>query len=231
MDQPAPGEGRRHSVKDTQRRLRQVDRFRARAFVYLAPHLSSDQLTHALDAAVAITDDYFRAEPLAAIACHLPSDQQPTIFTRALDAASAISDDYFRAEALAAIACHLPSDQQSAILARALDAAAAISDEDSQVKVLVGLAPRLSSDQFTRALDAAPQDTDTLLAILARGESFLAEDASILMGLLRGSLRRSERYTCLSIIAAAASSLNRLGGTHAMIECANAILDAAQWWQ
>jgi transcriptional regulator with XRE-family HTH domain len=204
---------------------------RARALVYLASRLSSDQLTHALDAAVAISDDYSRAEPLAAIACHLPSDQQPAIFTRALDAAVAISDEPFRAEALAAIACHLPSDQQPAIIACALDAAAAISDEDFRVEVLVGLAPRLSSDQLIRALDAAPQDTDTLLAILARGESFLAEDASILMGLLRGSLRRSERYTCLSIIAGTASSLNGLGGTHAMIECASAILDTAQWWQ
>ncbi len=33
LDQPAPGEGTHHSIKNTQRRLRQVDRFRGRAAI------------------------------------------------------------------------------------------------------------------------------------------------------------------------------------------------------
>jgi hypothetical protein len=102
-----------------------------------------------------------------------------------------------------------------------------MEDDDSHARALAALAPYLPSGQLTRALDAAPEYTDTLLAIQARGKSLLPVDASMLIGLLRGSLKRSGRSTCRSIIAGTASSLNRLGGTHAMSECTSAILDTA----
>ncbi|NJL54661.1 hypothetical protein HC928_05300 [bacterium] len=66
----------------------------------------------AQDAAIAIADEWPRAEALCDLAPHLPPAQQPVVLASALDAASAIADDWLgsRADALRALAPYLPRD-------------------------------------------------------------------------------------------------------------------------
>ena len=137
----------------------------------------------ALEAATAIRNDNTRAQALAALAPHLPADQQARALeaatairdgdTRArvltalaphlpadqmdaaLEAATAIRDDRARVQALTALAPHLPADQQPAAVASALDTAIAIRNEHARADALTALAPHLPPDQLARALEAA----------------------------------------------------------------------------
>jgi hypothetical protein len=177
-----------------------------------------------------ITNGYFRARALTGLAPCLTDDQWPAILTRALDAATAITDDYDRAQALTGLAPHLPPDLQPAILTRALNTGITITTDHDHARALTALAPHLPADQLTRALEAAPEDIHAFLAVLARGESFLATHAGTFVSLMRSALRGSERPVCLSVIGGTASSLNKMGGTRAVDECASAVADSARWW-
>jgi hypothetical protein len=120
---------------------------RARALARLAPHLPSDLLPQALEAATGITDEFFRGQVLAVLAPYLPSD----LLAQALEAAIAIPNDFFRADALRRMAPHLPSD----LLAQALQAAIAIPSDFAQGWALPRMAPHLPSDLLAQALAAA----------------------------------------------------------------------------
>jgi hypothetical protein len=96
---------------------------------------------------------------LAALAPHLPAEQQPAVYADALAAARTIADENRRSRALAALAPHLPAEQQPAVYADALAAARTIRDADDQVAALAALAPHLPAEQqpavYAEALAAA----------------------------------------------------------------------------
>jgi hypothetical protein len=58
-------------------------------------------------AAARTADEEWRARALAALAPHLPTEQQPAVYADALAAARTIADEEWRARALAALAPHL----------------------------------------------------------------------------------------------------------------------------
>ena len=116
----------------------------------LAPHLSAEQLAHAVEGLTGIGENETPNNALAALAAlapHLRSDQ----LDRPLEAVTAIRDDRPRAEALAVLAPYLSAEQ----LARAADAATAIRDDWSRAEALAVLAPHLPAEQQPPLLDRA----------------------------------------------------------------------------
>jgi hypothetical protein len=145
-------------------------RGRAEAFEKLAPHLPPillpQALEQALEAAMAIQNEYYRADALSTLAPHLPetllkeallaaraiqhgcsrarvlSDLAPhlpkTLLKEALLAARTIQNEYYRAVALLILALHFPET----LLKEALLAAMAIQDEYYRARALSNLAPQ-----------------------------------------------------------------------------------------
>ena len=103
---------------------------------YLPAPLKQKILQAALKAAVAIKDEYYRAEALSALADKLPESLLP----QALEAALAIEFEYSRVDALRALADKLPES----LFPQALEAALAIKDESYRANALSALVPYLS---------------------------------------------------------------------------------------
>jgi hypothetical protein len=183
-------------------------------------------LSQALAAATALGNDSDRAWALTGVAPHLPADQQPGVLSQALAAAAAISDDSDRAQALAELAPHLPAD----LLGQAL--AAAISDDYVCDRALAELAPYLPADLLGQALTAASEgSTMTLIALTERVVQFSSTVSNeLLLGLLRSSFAGIDRRSCLLILSITAPQLKRIGGSHVISECVDAIKDIHHWW-
>lgn len=197
---------------------------RADTLTALAPRLPADLLAQALAAANAITDDGWRAHTLAGLGPHLT----PDLLAQALAAAIAITDDNSVAGALAGLAPRLPAD----LLPQALAAAAALTSDRARAKALAGLAPHLPADRLMQALAAAPRgNTRTLIALMARAQTVLAPSwHNDFMDLFRYAVGGQNRQTCLTIIAAIAPTIARIGGLDAAQECAFAIAEVCLWW-
>ncbi|NER87419.1 MAG: hypothetical protein F6K64_10490 [Moorea sp. SIO3A2] len=133
---------------------------RARALVYLAPHLP-DVLPEALDCARGIFYEKYRVLALIALAPHLPD-----VLPEALDCARGLSHEFLRADALGALAPHFPEE----LLPQALDCARGIKYEKDRAHALVALAPHLP-DVLPEALDCAT------------GLSYESDQADALVGL------------------------------------------------
>jgi len=117
----------------------------AEALTILARKLTPELLLKALAAALAIQNEYSRAQVLTALATKLTSELLP----KALAAAQAIQDEYSRAQVLTALADKLPE-----ALPKALAAAQAIQDEYSRAQALTTLADKLP-EALPKALAAA----------------------------------------------------------------------------
>ncbi len=124
---------------------------RARAFAVLAPYLSTELLTEALQALKSIEDDRDRARTLAQLAPHLP----PGLSVAAYNTAQELQTSEARAAALAAIAPYLSAAARAKALADALAAALAIEHRYERVTALVDLAPHLPDALRARALEEA----------------------------------------------------------------------------
>jgi hypothetical protein len=169
---------------------------------------------------------------LTRLAHLLPADQQPAVLAQALSAATAIPDAYFRSEALTVLAPYLPADQQSAVLAQALSAATTVSQESSRTHILTWLAQRLPADLLAWSIKTVPKTSaEVLTALLQRGRSVFprAEDAAYL-NLLRESINGASRSVCLEILTASAPAIAGIGGTQAIEQCVNAVVDVHRWW-
>jgi hypothetical protein len=123
----------------------------------LAPLLSADLLADVLAAARQNSDEFLRAQELAALASRLPPEQQQQVWAEALDAARQITREVPRAHVLAALAPVLSAE----LLAELLAAVRQISDEILRARGLAALAPRLPPEQqqhvWAEALVAAQQ--------------------------------------------------------------------------
>ena len=117
----------------------------AEALTILARKLTPELLLKALAAALAIQNEYSRAQVLTALATKLTSELLP----KALAAAQAIQDEYSRAQALTTLADKLPE-----ALPKALAAAQAIQDEVRRAQALTTLADKLP-EALPQALAAA----------------------------------------------------------------------------
>lgn len=124
---------------------------RARAFAVLAPYLSAELLTEALQALKSIADDRDRARTLAQLAPHLT----PGLSVAAYNTAQELSTSEARAAALSAIAPYLSAAARATALADALAAALAIEARYERVTALVDLAPHLADALRARALHEA----------------------------------------------------------------------------
>ncbi len=109
-----------------------------------------------LAAAQAISDEWYRARTLAALAPQLSNE----LLGEGLTMAQAISEDSFRAEALAALAPQLSAEAREATFRKELSAAQAIRDEWSRAEVLAALAPQLSGELLREGLAAAQAISD-----------------------------------------------------------------------
>jgi hypothetical protein len=154
------------------------------------------------------------------------------VLAQALSAATAIPDGYFRSEALTVLAPYLPAEQQSEVLAQALSAATAISQESSRTQILTRLAPRLPAGLLAWSMKTVPKTSaEVLTALLQRGRSAFprAEDAAYL-DLLRESINGASRSVCLGVLTATAPDIAEIGGTQAIEQCVNAVVDVHRWW-
>lgn len=124
---------------------------RARAFAALAPYLSPELLTEALEAAKSIADDHDRAATLSRLAPHLT----PELNVAAMAVAHELQTSEARATALLAIAPYLSTAARAQVLAEALASALAIDPWYDRVVALTDLAPHLPDDLRRRALREA----------------------------------------------------------------------------
>jgi hypothetical protein len=116
---------------------------RATAIINLAPTLASTPalLVQAFEIACLIDDEQLRSWTFAALAPHMPPDQQADLLTHA----HAIEHESARVWVLAALAPQLPPDQQANVLTAALSAACAIDYEENRARALAALAPAIAS--------------------------------------------------------------------------------------
>jgi hypothetical protein len=222
---------------------------RAEALSALAPHLAeperSQVLAEALAAAraIEIEDAHWRAKVLAALAPHLP----PHLLAEALVAACAIEISFRLGEALAALAPHLPPH----LLAEALAAARAIGDPVRRAEALEALAPHLPPQLLAEALAAAlpprpaadTEEADPILSAYAEAEliarlgerlSQLASQMPVadlyqLFANFLHVLSARRRSTLLTAVAKLAPVILHFGGSAAVEQSAQAILDTAEW--
>lgn len=124
---------------------------RAGAFAVLAPYLSAELLTEALQMLKSINDDRDRARTLAQLAPHLT----PELNVAAYNTAQELRTSEARAAALSAIAPYLSSAARARALADALAAALAIERRYERATALVDLAPHLPDTLRARALNEA----------------------------------------------------------------------------
>ena len=117
------------------------------ALASLAPQLNGKAQDRGLAVALAINDEWARAEALAWLAPQLNGEA----LERGLRAALAMGDERWRAEALAALAPQLSGKA----LEQGLATARAIKNEWWRAEALAGLAPRLSGEVLKRGLRAA----------------------------------------------------------------------------
>lgn len=124
---------------------------RARAFAVLAPYLSAELLTEALQMLKSIDDGRDRARTLAQLAPHLT----PELNVAAYNTAQELAPSEARAAALSAIAPYLSAAARARALADALAAALAIERRYERATALVDLAPHLPDTLRARALTEA----------------------------------------------------------------------------
>jgi hypothetical protein len=137
-----------------------LDFIRTRALSVLAPHLPPDLLARTL-AAIAITDDLYRARTLTTLASYLRGDEQRAVQGAALDPAFAVTNVPFdRRVTLDGLLRSL----HPGLLDRALALCRSLLGERERVRALVVLASGLPADRqpavLDEALDAARRITD-----------------------------------------------------------------------
>jgi hypothetical protein len=101
-------------------------------------------LRQALDAAIQIDDEWYRARTLAVVATHLAN--QPTLRQPILDAMAYVSPKGECALALAAMATHLSTAERQQALQQALNAVGRINLERNRARVLVEMIAYLSDE-------------------------------------------------------------------------------------
>ncbi len=224
---------------------------RAKALAALAPHLPEALLAKALAAARAIKDADERAKALAALAQHLAEPERSQVLAEALAAARAIKYAYHRAGVLAALAPHLPEPQRSQVLTEALAAVCAFEDAYVRAKALKALAPHLPPHLLAEALAAAlpprpaadTEEADPILSAYAEAEliprlgerlSQLASQMPVadlyqLFANFLHVLSARRRSTLLTAVAKLAPVILHFGGSAAVEQSAQAILDTAEW--
>jgi hypothetical protein len=130
---------------------------RGKGIQALAPYLSADQLTLALETATTLADADARIDVLVAVAQNLPKSSEGSLST-ALTAVQAIEDETRRSRGIKALAPYLPAGQ----LAAALDVATKLEDVNARAPVLVAVAKHLSEEAMEKFLRrVASYDSDT----------------------------------------------------------------------
>jgi hypothetical protein len=151
-------------------------------------------LEQALAAALAIGDEWYRAEALAALAPQLTGEAREQALAQGLAAALAIGEEYYRVRALAALASQLTGEAREQALEQALAAALAIGDKIFRAKALAALAPLLTGEAREQAL------AQGLAAARASGEEwYRAEALAALAPQLTGELLAQGLAAALAI--------------------------------
>jgi hypothetical protein len=209
---------------------------RARALTDLAPGLPRDRRQMVLDAALAAATattgsppsgrlpSNARAGALTALAPHLQPDQ----LEQALAAASAIDSESDRAQAISGLSPHLPP----VLLEQGFVIAADISDDEARGNALADMAADLPLHLLADAIDASPNDCHfTLAAILDRAFVLTSPNSrSDWVNLQRAAFRKSDRNTCLNVMASTASAIAEIGSDTTVQACVHAVIEADNWW-
>jgi hypothetical protein len=123
---------------------------------------------------------------------------------------------------------------QAELLPKALDAAAAIPDGSSRAHALAALAPRLPAELLPKAFDAAPKTKTypkTLVALLNRSQDLLMRsERPAYIRQLRDCLNGTDRRVFSDVLIGAAPAIADVGGTEAIEQCTQAVIDAYRWW-
>ncbi|HXG32350.1 MAG TPA: hypothetical protein VNJ11_03215 [Bryobacteraceae bacterium] len=227
--------------------------WRAEALADLAPHLPPHLLAEALAAARPIKEHCYRAKALSALAPHLAEPERSQVLAEALAAARAIpiKDTHGRAKALADLALHLAEPERTRVLSEALAAVRASSNPRSRAYAVEALAPHLPPHLLAEALAAAlpprpaadTEEADPILSAYAEAEliarlgerlSQLASQMPVadlyqLFANFLHVLSARRRSTLLTAVAKLAPVILHFGGSAAVEQSAQAILDTAEW--
>jgi hypothetical protein len=177
-----------------------------RALVALAPQVSGEALERGLAVALAVDDEWARAEALVWLVPQLKGET----LERGLEATLAIKDDPARAWALVALVPRLSGKARDRAVERGLAAARGISTELWRAEALAALAPQLSGKALEQELPAALDikdecDEARALAALAPQLSGEARDRAVERG-LAAALVVDKRYRELKQSLAAAQA-------------------------
>jgi hypothetical protein len=182
---------------------------RAKLLGRLAPYLDAEQLARALEVAIAIRADVFRAIATTSLAARLEGRAR----TRALRCrkqavqnvfrvSAAIDDPEQRAQALAGAAHHMEGPARVRALDQALEATIAISSTWEMQRQLNNLASSLDNTQLDRALDAAIAASNVSVQGLIDLAPYLTPgQLDRALAAASGARRESERARALSSMA------------------------------
>lgn len=109
-------------------------------------------LRQALDAALAISDEWSRLETLVTVVRQLSGVENAHALRQAFDAVLNIKHGEARAKALAAVARHLSGEEKAAVIKQTLDTALAINNQMTRVNALTEVSEELSDKENAPAL-------------------------------------------------------------------------------
>jgi len=204
--------------------------------------LRDEALQGALKAARAIRSEWDRAEILSALVPNLSQPVREEVLQQMMAAERAHVDVENWAKALFPVASYLPEPVREEVLQEGLTKARAIWNEEYRAKVLSTLAPYLSQPLKEEALEESLEIIRTielgsgwnrswLLTPLARHLAQLP--MAILYLLWRETshiLAARTRRQLLADIRALEPVIAALGGSEAVAESAQAMLDVRRWW-
>jgi len=133
----------------------------ARALVSVAPHLTPELMSTALELADRLDDPFDQANAYVALAQNLAPKERPQVISKAWSRIKRIDDGYDRASVLAAIAPYLPPSATRDLAQAASSVIGSIMDEYDQASTISILAPLLSGGE--RGSAAALPDYDTVV--------------------------------------------------------------------
>lgn len=172
----------------------------------LAPVLSEQMLSQAIDIAILIEDQPLRTEVVTALVDRIPLARREAVLGQAMAAARAVGQAEVQARALKSLLPFLPASLRK----QALEAAWAIGDEERQIEVVSAILPSLSRPmkrkvlqrtlKVIRAIESGEQRA-RVLVILAPSLSSIDQISLLIEALgvvrtLRDNGRRASVLAC-----------------------------------
>jgi hypothetical protein len=166
--------------------------WRARVMAWLAPKLSPDLLSQAVEAADRIADAHYRAQTQSVLVPFVSAAERARLCADALAAERTVKGDDFRGQPLVALAPYLPDD----LLAAAREFTFSLPSDRLRAAALTALAPRLPDAERPAIVRLAREAASKL------DKESRAEALTDIVPLLAGAERREVQREVLDLAKA-----------------------------